>query len=66
MKNLEIITAREIELEKLLKEAIDALFGAKGSFMAFQQTEISKEDIKEVSKDQIDVLNSVFAKYIKK
>jgi len=65
MKNIEIITAREIELENLLKEAMDALLGAKGSFMAFEQTEIGKEDIKEVSKDQIEVLNSVFAKYNK-
>ena len=65
MKNLEIITAREIELENLLKEAMDALLGAKGSFMAFEQGGVSEEDVKEISKDQTQILSEVFDKYIK-
>ena len=64
MKKLEIITAREIELENLLKEAMDALLGAKGSFMAFEQGGVSEEDVKEISKDQTQILSEVFDKYI--
>jgi hypothetical protein len=65
MKNLEITTAREIELENLLQEAMDALLGAKGSFMAFEQTEMETKDVKEISKEQSEILGSVFSKYNK-
>lgn len=65
MKNIEIITVREIELEKLIVEMADALLGAKGTFMAFGTPNISTESIKRESKAQEIILTNVFEKYRK-